>query len=179
MRSLRIQLLIVPCMALFLAASAEAEVLRGKVVSVIDGDTIKVMDQQQHKHLVQLAGSDAPEPGQNYSKHSRQNLWQLVGGREVTVYFPQSPRQGLRAGYVIVQRVDGDLDAGLAQIKAGMAWYNSENSLSESLKVSYLAAECAARAATSGLWHDPRATAPWEFLRRRRAEVYYEAVPGF
>jgi len=179
MRTLKIQLLVLPCVMLLFAAAAQAEVLRGKVVSVIDGDTLTIMDGQNHKHLVQIAGIAAPEPGQNYSKHARQNLWRLVGQREVVARFVESLRPRGVFANISVHEADGDLDVGLAQIRAGLAWYNFDNSLSGELQAAYLQAESEARKATSGLWRDPHATAPWEFLRLQHAEVYYETVPGF
>jgi len=38
-----------------------AELLRGKVVSVSDGDTITLLEHSNTQHKVRLAGSDAPE----------------------------------------------------------------------------------------------------------------------
>ena len=53
MRKLMLALLVVPLVAL-------GDII-GKVVSVTDGDTIKVLDGTSTQHKVRLTGIDAPE----------------------------------------------------------------------------------------------------------------------
>ncbi len=48
-------------LVLCLATCVHAVELRGKVVSVSDGDTVTVLDAERHQHKVRLAGIDAPE----------------------------------------------------------------------------------------------------------------------
>lgn len=67
-----------------LSITALADVL-GKVVSVIDGDTIKVLDDENREHKIHLSGIDAPERGQPYGTKSRDYLASLVAGKEVKV----------------------------------------------------------------------------------------------
>ena len=50
-----------------------ADELRGKVVSIADGDTITVLDADKKQHKVRLTGIDAPEKkqafgGQDFTK---------------------------------------------------------------------------------------------------------------
>jgi|TARA_B110000902_G_scaffold238076_1_gene285636 endonuclease YncB( thermonuclease family) len=51
---------------LFFISIAQADIT-GVVVSVTDGDTIKVLDQNRVQHKVRLTGIDAPEIGQPFS----------------------------------------------------------------------------------------------------------------
>ena len=43
------------------STTSHADILMGKVVGVSDGDTITVLDAQQHTHKIRLSGIDAPE----------------------------------------------------------------------------------------------------------------------
>jgi endonuclease YncB( thermonuclease family) len=44
--------------------TAWAEVLKGRVVGVANGDTITLLDGNRHQHRIRLAGIDPPEKGQ-------------------------------------------------------------------------------------------------------------------
>jgi endonuclease YncB( thermonuclease family) len=59
--------------------------ITGRVVAVIDGDTIKVLDADNTEYKVRLTGIDTPEWGQPYNKASRKHLASLVAGKEVFV----------------------------------------------------------------------------------------------
>ena len=50
----------------------------GKVIKVIDGDTIYVRDYDNKTHKIRLAGIDAPEMSQPYGKESRSHLLELI-----------------------------------------------------------------------------------------------------
>lgn len=100
----------------------------GRVVSVTDGDTIKVLDANKVQHKVRLTGIDAPERGQPFGTVSRDHLARLVAGKEVRVESSKNDRYGRILGKVWVQPADcprcgKTLDANHAQILAGMAWW--------------------------------------------------------
>lgn len=100
----------------------------GRVVSVTDGDTIKVLDANKVQHKVRLTGIDAPERGQPFGTVSRDHLARLVAGKEVRVESSKNDRYGRIQGKVWVQPADcprcgKTLDANHAQILAGMAWW--------------------------------------------------------
>ena len=56
----------------------------GKVVAVIDGDTIEVLH-HQHPERIRLSGIDCPEKGQAFGKRARQAASDLAFGKQVTV----------------------------------------------------------------------------------------------
>ncbi|MDH4052632.1 MAG: thermonuclease family protein, partial [Rubrivivax sp.] len=58
-------------------------VLRGTVVGVHDGDTLTLLTADRRQVKIRLAGIDAPERRQPYGQRSRQQLADLVSGREV------------------------------------------------------------------------------------------------
>jgi endonuclease YncB( thermonuclease family) len=60
-------------------AVAAAEPLTGKVVSVTDGDTVRVLDAANVQHKVRLNGIDAPERGQPFGTVARDRLAGRIG----------------------------------------------------------------------------------------------------
>jgi hypothetical protein len=64
---------------------AQAEILRGRVVKIADGDTLTVLDESKRQHKIRLVGIDAPERKQAFGTVSRQNLADLVFGKTVAV----------------------------------------------------------------------------------------------
>ena len=66
------------------ATSVFASNYTGKVVGVIDGDTIEVLH-NQHPERIRLSGIDCPEKGQAYGKRARQATSELVFGKDVTL----------------------------------------------------------------------------------------------
>ena len=53
-------------------ALSAAYAFPGKVVSIIDGDTVVVLDSAHKQHRIRLAGIDAPEKGMPYEQRSKQ-----------------------------------------------------------------------------------------------------------
>jgi endonuclease YncB( thermonuclease family) len=59
-------------------AQAAAAELLGRVVRVVDGDTVTVLDADKAQYVVRLAGIDAPERGQPFGQVSRRHLADMV-----------------------------------------------------------------------------------------------------
>lgn len=139
--------------------------LIGRVVGLVDGDTITVLDASKTLQAVRLAGIDAPERGQPYWRASRKHLADLIAGKTVTVDYHKKDRDGRYVGNVYL---DGR-DLGLAQIEVGMAWhfkrYMHEQTVEEG--ESYAQAETEARAKGIGLWQDKRPVPPWDWRDRK------------
>jgi len=104
-------LLILP--SLLLAAS-----FQGKVVSVSDGDTIKVLkDGKQVK--IRLAAIDCPEKGQPYGQKAKRFTADMVAGKTVKVWETDTDRYGRIVGFVFV----GDKNLNKELLSAGLAWH--------------------------------------------------------
>lgn len=71
-------------LVLALRATA-AGLLEGHVIRIADGDTPTVLDAEQVRHRVRLAGIDAPEKGEAFCLRSRQNVARLTFGNAVKV----------------------------------------------------------------------------------------------
>ena len=162
------------CFLVFLFVAASADVLTGKVVKVVDGDTLYVLDANYKQHKIRLAGIDAPERKQAYGLASRKHLASIVAGKQVTVEYQKRDRYGRIVGkvlLVVVFHTSGDeIDVCLEQVKAGFAWhykkYQHEQSR-EDQKL-YAVAEANARDARLGLWRENNPIPPWEHRRLYR-----------
>jgi endonuclease YncB( thermonuclease family) len=132
----------------------------GRVVSVADGDTITVLDENKTQIKVRLDAIDAPELSQPFGQASKRALSGMVFGRDVVVYRKKLDRWGRTIGHVIVDGVDTNL----AMLEAGMAWHYKQYDKNKRLAE----AETEARAARRGLWADRGPVPPWDWRKRER-----------
>ena len=165
-----------------------AETIKGKVIKVIDGDTVTMVDGNGFKHRVRLAGIDAPEQGgQFYGEESTKNLRWLVHNKGVTAEYSKYDRYGRIVGKILVGS-KGDtfclsiecartLDVGLEQIKAGMAWHykHYQREQSKEDRNFYSSAERVAKKKQVGLWKDKGPIPPWKWRRDNRLKALQKA----
>ena len=128
----------------------------GKVVAVLDGDSLMVLDGRQQVE-VRLHGVDAPEGGQAFGTVCKRTLSNLVFGKTAAVQVVDIDRYKRRVSRLAV---DGR-DVGLEMIRAGCAWHYRQYSDD----AGYAAAEVEARRARLGLWQDAAPVAPWKHRR--------------
>ena len=171
---------------LILVSTVAVADVEGKVTAVIDGDTIRVLDSGARLHKIRLTGIDAPERGQAFADASRKHLAMLVAGKVVRVESSKTDRYGRLLGKVRVRPVDCDscdrtLDANLAQIQAGMAWwyYHYAREQAEQDRQSYKAAVERAQQQRIGLWSQAGAIPPWSWRRGVRSAVTAPAQTEF
>ena len=162
-----------PCVRLLMyffllvyAPSLSAATLTGRTIRIIDGDTIVVLGPGNAQYKIRLQGIDAPERGQAYGAKSKEHMSELVAGRFVAVEYEKRDRDGRIVGKVVV----GKEDAGLEQIKVGLAWHYKkyQDEQTETDRQLYSEAETAARIKKYGLWQDPHAVPPWEYRAAER-----------
>lgn len=132
----------------------------GKVVSVTNGDTIKVL--KYGKQIkVRLAAIDCPEKGQPWGKRAKKFTSLLVLHKTVTVLPVDEDRYGRIVGWVFIE----EINLNKALIRAGLAWHYRHYS-SDSLLT---ALEMEARAAKKGLWSELDPVPPWEWRKMKKA----------
>lgn len=148
--------------------------LTGRVVGIADGDTLTILDDRNQQHKIRLAGIDAPEKRQPYGERSRQNLAAIAFKKPVVVEWDKLDRYGRLIGKVRVQPPEClacglTLDAGLAQVRQGLAWHYKryEREQSRDDRTLYANGEVEARQKGLGLWADSDAVPPWDWRRRR------------
>jgi endonuclease YncB( thermonuclease family) len=166
-------LAILGSLALVFSITAWADIT-GRAVGVTDGDTITVLDASGIRHKVRLAGIDAPERGQPGGFRSKESLSRLVFEQQVRVEGAANERDGLLVGKVWVAPPDCPscgmtLDAGLAQITTGRAWWFRRQAKERSPddQRRYEFAEQEARAKKVGLWRERDPVPPWEWRKER------------
>ena len=149
---------------LFLTFTALADTLSGKVVRVVDGDTVYVLDANKTQHKIRLTGIDAPERKQAFGKKSKEYLSGLVAGRHVVIDYSKRDRYKRILGKVLLNNVDMNLEI----VKAGLAWHYKkyQKEQAELDRELYSQAETEARENKRGLWFDVNSIPPWEFRKQ-------------
>ncbi|MDY0095912.1 MAG: thermonuclease family protein [Candidatus Vecturithrix sp.] len=143
-----------------LASSGYAKTIQGKVIKVLDGDTIDILYQNQPERI-RLNGIDAPEKGQAYGNKTKQYVLELAEQKIVTVEVTDADRYGRSIGEVTLP--DGK-SLNREIVKAGYAWWYRKYSKDASLGE----LEEEARKAGRGLWADSTPVSPWEWRAAQR-----------
>lgn len=149
---------------LLLTAFQPAEELSGRVVGVLDGDTIDVLRSDNTSVRIRFNGIDAPEKDQPYGQKSKAHLSGLVFNQTVRVEYSSTDRYGRILGDVFVGETKTALWVNKEMIDAGLAWHYKQYNSDDRLAL----AEDAARQAKRGLWAGPGPIAPWEWRRNKR-----------
>ncbi|MGH5634178.1 thermonuclease family protein [Escherichia coli] len=141
------------------------EILQGKVIRVLDGDTIEVKTLPAKIVVyevpirVRLINIDAPEKKQPFGRWSANQLKALIAGKQVTVSYTQRDRYGRIVGRVLTTN---GTDASRFMVQSGAAWvyerYNTDKSLP--------ALQREAQEQKCGLWADTNPVPPWEWRIR-------------
>jgi endonuclease YncB( thermonuclease family) len=137
-----------------------AETFTGKLVKVLDGDTVEVLHDGKAERI-RLAQIDCPEKGQPFGQEARQYVLDMAAHKIVTVREETVDRFGRTVGEVFLP--DGaSLNKQL--VSAGYAWQYKQYSND----ISYAVLESAARASRAGLWQGKNPIPPWEWRNARR-----------
>jgi endonuclease YncB( thermonuclease family) len=129
---------------------------RGRVINVIDGDTI-IVSTPQEKKTVKLAGIDAPDEGQPYYEKARERLAELIRGRVVEL---------IDEGENSVTIPYGTFNVSEIILMEGYAWYDGRSGLFKN----YENLEIVARSLGSGLWADRNSITPQEYRYRKATD---------
>ena len=130
----------------------------GKVISVLDGDTIKVLHNNQPERI-RLQGIDCPEKGQAFGQRAKQVTSEWVFGKEVTLHIYGKDKRGRTIADVVLS--DGTNLSHLL-VRDGWCWwykrYAPNNVILEEL-------ERRARASRIGLWAETDPIPPWLYRK--------------
>jgi endonuclease YncB( thermonuclease family) len=155
--------------------AGSAQALKGEVLSIGDGDTIRIR-QGGRTITVRLACIDAPETAQSpYGRQARSYLQQrLPIGREVILDVKTTDRYGRTVAEVI-----SDININLAMVEDGQAFAYRQY-LGGCDAKEYLDAEFRASRHRYGVWQvDGGITRPWDFRKGRSAAVIPDGTtPG-
>ena len=144
------------------ASNEGSELVSGKVVKVMDGDTYELLLENKTTVRVRMEGIDAPETGMPYCKKATEYLKGLTKGQTIKISLSNKDQYGRVVSY---SYLDDGRELSREMIKAGYAWhYKQYNKDAELANL-----EIEARAAKRGLWQDNKPYEPWEIRRLRRS----------
>ena len=132
-----------------------------KVVSVTDGDTIKVYNAEQGQVKIRFYGIDTPEKAQPYGKAAGKYLTSLIAGAAVEVESVTKDRYGRTVGIVW----DNETNINQEMVRAGYAWVYKRYCKKPFCDF-WLELENKAKTDKLGLWKEPNPVPPWEWRRR-------------
>lgn len=141
-------------------AEKDKEVLRGRVVSVADGDTVTILTDNDEQIRIRLYGIDAPEKGQDFSNKSRQFLHDLCYGKIVSIEKKGIDQYERVLGIVYIN----EFNLNKEMVRNGLAWYYDHYVKDADLE----ALEHAARKQKLNIWSMKNPTPPYEFRRNQR-----------
>ena len=143
---------IIVCTLLICAGSpASADEFSGKVIAVMDGDTLLVL-RNGRPVKIRLAEVDAPEKVQPYGAESQKSLAELTLGKQVLVV----SRAVDGYGRIVATIRAGEVNVNNTQVQRGLAWeYTRFHSNRELMSL-----QGEAQQAKRGLWAEEDAVEP-------------------
>ncbi|TQR34664.1 nuclease [Campylobacter sp. MIT 99-7217] len=135
-------------------------IIKGKVVRVIDGDTIELLDFANEKYRIRFFGIDAPESKQDFGNKSKDYLASLIAGKEVQVIKKSKDKYGRIVGIV---EFNGQ-DINKAMVANGYAWAYSYYT------DAYVQDQKNAKSSKLGLWKSKNPIEPYEWRKHNRKE---------
>ena len=135
----------------------------GRVVGIIDGDTIEVLN-GHHAERIRLSGIDCPEKRQAYGQKAKDAVADLTFGKEVIIQTHGHDKYKRTLGDVI--QPDGT-NVNQELVKDGWCWWYRKYAPGDTVLEGL---EKAARKGRKGLWVDPHPVPPWVYRKARRGQ---------
>lgn len=132
----------------------------GRVVGVLDGDTLEVLH-DQHPERIRLNGIDCPEKRQAYGQKAKHAVSALVFEKEVTLQTHGLDKYRRTIADVLLS--DGT-NVNQELVKEGWCWWYWKYA---PLDAELEKLEQGARKAKKGLWADPQPVPPWEWRKKK------------
>lgn len=144
---------------LLLANSPDNEGMSGKVLRVIDGNSLEVLSDGNEAYNIQLVGIDCPEIGQAFGEQAKEHLEKLVLNKTVTIYLKGKDRKGNHLAVVYARK---ETDVRIELLRQGLAW-TAERNPDPDLEVHRKTAE----EKQKGLWSSAERIPPWIYRRQQ------------
>ena len=148
--------------AFLLFCPLTAHAWMAKVVSVTDGDTIKVFNAEQGQVKIRLYGIDTPEKAQPYGKVAGKHLASLIAGATVDIETVTTDRYGRTVGIVW----DSETNINQEMVRSGYAWVDRKY-CDKPFCEYWLVLEKEAKIGKIGLWQEPDPMPPWEWRNKK------------
>jgi endonuclease YncB( thermonuclease family) len=152
-------LMVVMAIVVGTTAAFAGDAFEGKVISVIDGNTIEVTTADQQLYKLSLIGIDCPELGQAFGDQAKMFLEKLILNKSVTITLQGKDRLG---NSLAVVKIKGSKDPRVDLLKEGLAWTAEKNPDSE-----LDTHRTKAQQRGIGLWQAENPTPPWTYRRQQ------------
>ena len=136
----------------------------GKVIGVVDGDTIDVLTDDKETIRIRLNGIDTPERGQPFGSNAKRFVSDAIAGKMVRIETHGGDKYGRTIGDIFHNGVLINREL----VRAGLAWWYVQYAPD---RTDLVDAERKARADNAGLWagsHKP--VAPWDWRKLSKEE---------
>jgi micrococcal nuclease len=154
--ALPLSVLLVALAVLVSPGIAAADIFSGKVISVVDGDTINIQHDNVREKVI-LYGIDCPESTQAFGKEATKFTDEACFQKVVNVEDHGKDSRGRTIGVVLLP--DGT-NLNRALVKQGLAWWSDKYAAKDAtLKQLHETA----KASHIGLWSEPNPVPPWIF----------------
>ncbi len=141
---------------IILAVSAYPVDFEGKIIEVVDGNTVVIETEEKEVVKLWLDEVDAPELVQNYGTEAKAYLVKVALNRKVKVQLKGKDRWGNQFAVITLR---GEKCLSTEMLKAGMVWNNGSEEKKQLQEQ--------AMKEGKGLWKESEPTPPWIFRRER------------
>jgi len=139
-----------------------AKEIRGKVISISDGDTFWILCDSTKKRIkIRMDGIDCPEQGQPYYNRSSLFTDSLINGKNVLIHWEKKDQFKRVLGTVFL----GDINVNEILLMEGMAWhyrFNNDKRLADLQKH--------AQIRKINIWSDLKPIEPYIFRKMKKAK---------
>lgn len=136
-----------------------ANTVKGKVVSVVDGNTLEIIAEDNETYKVVLFGIDSPELDQEFGEAAKEFLEKAIRDKAIQVQLQGKDRWGNYVGIVYTNK---GVDVRKLLLSNGLAWVIEKDATDEFKNL-----EQKAREQGAGLWQHESPTPPWVYRRQQ------------
>lgn len=144
------------------AIGSHAEIITGRAIWIIDGDTFILLKDDQAS-TIRLSGIDTPEKDQPGGRDATMTLVRMIGRKQVKVEI--TGKRDNHQKRILGRVYQGKTDINLAMVRAGLAWWYREYAPKAT---DLQQAEEQARQAKAGIWIMDNNIYPAEWRKRKR-----------
>lgn len=138
--------------------TTRGDIITGKIVDVIDGNTLMIKSNNTAYRIV-LLDIDSPDPGQPFAEEARAHVLKSLSGKTVTLNITGKDRLG---NYVAVLYNKAGKDFRHELLERGLAWVAEKCNEPELHRLQQQAQE-----KKLGLWKEQSPTPPWIYRRQQ------------
>ena len=152
----------------FTTINVLAETIKGKIIRVIDGDTVIARTVDNKKIKIRLSGIDAPEKKQSHGIEAKNFLKNLISSKIVKISISKKDKYKRYLGMIFLNKTNINLEL----VKSGNAWAYRRylKKMNKKMEEAFIKAESLAQYEKNGLWKKPSPIPPW--IWRKNNNVY-------